>query len=108
MTKFLFGVYWETMYIYLHNVGYTFSYEFMACKPGDILFVCFKIGLAYCRHLSTVRTHLSALVNGNIIEHDFPTEAKGGLSLEVWNAFLQDSSVRPKSQQSLIKWDDIN
>lgn len=106
MTKFLFGVYWETMYIYLHNVHiFLRVYSMQTC---DILFVCFKIGLAYCRHLSTVRTHLSALVNGNIIEHDFPTEAKGGLSLEVWNAFLQDSSVRPKSQQSLIKWDDVN
>ncbi|XP_062384594.1 small G protein signaling modulator 1 [Sardina pilchardus] len=49
--------------------------------------------LAYCRHLSTVRTHLSALINPSIIEHDFPTDAKGGLSLDVWNAFLQDSSV---------------
>ncbi|XP_031414496.1 small G protein signaling modulator 1 isoform X2 [Clupea harengus] len=49
--------------------------------------------LAYCRHLSTVRTHLSALVNPSIVEHDFPIDAKGGLTLEVWNAFLQDSSV---------------
>ncbi|XP_041936959.1 small G protein signaling modulator 1 isoform X2 [Alosa sapidissima] len=49
--------------------------------------------LAYCRHLSTVRTHLSALINPSIIEHDFPTDAKGGLSLDVWKTFLQDSSV---------------
>lgn len=70
--------------------------------------VCLKKGLAYCRHLSTVRTHLSALVNPNIIEHDFPTDARGGLSLDVWNAFLQDSSVRHQSQESLLKWDDIN
>ncbi|KAL2087710.1 hypothetical protein ACEWY4_016538 [Coilia grayii] len=49
--------------------------------------------LAYCRHLSTVRTHLSALVNPTIIEHDFPADARGGLSLDVWSAFLQDSSV---------------
>ncbi|XP_063067744.1 small G protein signaling modulator 1 isoform X2 [Engraulis encrasicolus] len=49
--------------------------------------------LAYCRHLSTVRTHLSALVNPTIIEHDFPSNARGGLSLDVWSAFLQDPSV---------------
>lgn len=51
------------------------------------------LGLAYCRHLSTVRTHLSALVNPAIIEPDNPHDAKGGLSAEVWKTFLQDSSV---------------
>ncbi|XP_072514166.1 small G protein signaling modulator 1 [Salminus brasiliensis] len=49
--------------------------------------------LAYCRHLSTVRTHLSALVNPTIIEPDMPYNAKGGLSAEVWKAFLKDSSA---------------
>ncbi|XP_066506263.1 small G protein signaling modulator 1 [Hoplias malabaricus] len=48
--------------------------------------------LAYCRHLSTVRTHLSALVNPTIIEPDIPYDAKGGLSAQVWKMFLQDSS----------------
>ncbi|KAI4899320.1 hypothetical protein NFI96_012955 [Prochilodus magdalenae] len=48
--------------------------------------------LAYCRHLSTVRTHLSALVNPTIIEPDLPYDAKGGLSAEVWKTFLQDSA----------------
>ncbi|XP_073686292.1 small G protein signaling modulator 1 [Garra rufa] len=48
--------------------------------------------LAYCRHLSTVRTHLSALVNPTIVETDIPYDAKGGLSAEVWKTFLQDST----------------
>ncbi|XDV54861.1 hypothetical protein PO909_023063 [Leuciscus waleckii] len=49
--------------------------------------------LAYCRHLSTVRTHLSALVNATIVETDIPYDAKGGLSAEVWKMFLQDSTA---------------
>lgn len=55
------------------------------------------LGLAYCRHLSTVRTHLSALVNPIIIEPDIPYDAKGGLSAEVWQTFLQDCSVRTQT-----------
>ncbi|KAG9263042.1 small G protein signaling modulator 1 [Astyanax mexicanus] len=54
--------------------------------------------LAYCRHLSTVRTHLSALVNPAIIEPDVPYDAKGGLSAEVWKAFLQDSSAYEEAE----------
>ncbi|KAA0704311.1 Small G protein signaling modulator 1 RUN and TBC1 domain-containing protein 2 [Triplophysa tibetana] len=49
--------------------------------------------LAYCRHLSTVRTHLSALVNPTIVEPDIPYDARGGLSAEVWKTFLQDSTA---------------
>ncbi|XP_048037309.1 small G protein signaling modulator 1 [Megalobrama amblycephala] len=49
--------------------------------------------LAYCRHLSTVRTHLSALVNATIVEPDIPYDARGGLSAEVWKMFLQDSTA---------------
>uniref|UniRef100_A0A665U3Q8 Small G protein signaling modulator 1b n=1 Tax=Echeneis naucrates TaxID=173247 RepID=A0A665U3Q8_ECHNA len=48
--------------------------------------------LAYCRHLSTVRTHLSALVNTTIVDPDVPCDARGGLSAEVWVRFLKDSS----------------
>ncbi len=50
-------------------------------------------GLAYCRHLSTVRTHLSGLVNHTIVEPDVPRDAYGGLTTEVWQTFLQDGSV---------------
>ncbi|XP_072249285.1 small G protein signaling modulator 2 isoform X3 [Leuresthes tenuis] len=46
--------------------------------------------LAYCRHLSTVRTHLSALVNHNIVAPDRPCEASGGLSKEVWSKYQKD------------------
>ena len=51
-------------------------------------------GLAYCRHLSTVRTHLSALVNHTIVDPDVPCDAYGGLTTDVWQSFLQDCSVR--------------
>ncbi|KAJ7309053.1 hypothetical protein JRQ81_008344 [Phrynocephalus forsythii] len=46
--------------------------------------------LAYCRHLSTVRTHLSALVNHTIIPPDKPTSAEGGLTKEVWSKYQKD------------------
>ncbi|KAK7882076.1 hypothetical protein WMY93_028250 [Mugilogobius chulae] len=46
--------------------------------------------LAYCRHLSTVRTHLSALVNHSIVPPDRPCEASGGLSREVWSKYQKD------------------
>ncbi|CAJ1070580.1 small G protein signaling modulator 1 isoform X4 [Xyrichtys novacula] len=49
--------------------------------------------LAYCRHLSTVRTHLSALVNTTIVDPDVPCIARSGLSVEVWSRFLKDSSA---------------
>ncbi|XP_039526545.1 small G protein signaling modulator 2 isoform X1 [Pimephales promelas] len=46
--------------------------------------------LAYCRHLSTVRTHLSALVNHNMVPPDKPCEASGGLSKDVWSKYQKD------------------
>ena len=52
------------------------------------------VGLAYCRHLSTVRTHLSALVNHMIVSPDLPCDAGHGLTAEIWEQYLQDSTVR--------------
>lgn len=52
-----------------------------------------RAGLAYCRHLSTVRTHLSALVNHAIVAPDAPNDAHKGLNADVWQTFLQDCSV---------------
>ncbi|XP_067394123.1 small G protein signaling modulator 2 isoform X2 [Emydura macquarii macquarii] len=46
--------------------------------------------IAYCRHLSTVRTHLSALVNHSIIPPDKPSSAAGGLTKEVWSKYQKD------------------
>ncbi|KAM5274591.1 small G protein signaling modulator 2 isoform 2-T2 [Ctenodactylus gundi] len=46
--------------------------------------------LAYCRHLSTVRTHLSALVHHNIIPADRPPGASGGLTKDVWSKYQKD------------------
>uniref|UniRef100_A0A4W3I5R5 Small G protein signaling modulator 2 n=1 Tax=Callorhinchus milii TaxID=7868 RepID=A0A4W3I5R5_CALMI len=46
--------------------------------------------LAYCRHLSTVRTHLSALVNHAIVPPDKPCDASGGLTSEVWSKYQKD------------------
>ncbi|XP_030041588.1 small G protein signaling modulator 2 isoform X2 [Microcaecilia unicolor] len=46
--------------------------------------------IAYCRHLSTVRTHLSALVNHSIIPPDKPLDASGGLTKEVWSKYQKD------------------
>lgn len=57
-------------------------------------------GLAYCRHLSTVRTHLSALVNHNIVPPDRPCEASGGLSKEVWSKYQKDCKVGAAQQRT--------
>uniref|UniRef100_A0A8C8S9J1 Small G protein signaling modulator 1 n=1 Tax=Pelusios castaneus TaxID=367368 RepID=A0A8C8S9J1_9SAUR len=58
----------------------------------QILSRAFYGWLAYCRHLSTVRTHLSALVNHNIVSPDCPCNASSGLTAEIWEKYLQDST----------------
>ncbi|XP_053816795.1 small G protein signaling modulator 2 isoform X5 [Vidua chalybeata] len=49
--------------------------------------------LAHCRHLSTVRTHLSALVNHSIVPPDRPASAAAGLTKEVWSKYQKDKKV---------------
>ncbi|XP_066870369.1 small G protein signaling modulator 1 isoform X4 [Kogia breviceps] len=58
----------------------------------QILSRAFYGWLAYCRHLSTVRTHLSALVNHMIVSPDLPCDAGHGLTAEIWEQYLQDST----------------
>ncbi|PNJ22546.1 SGSM2 isoform 7, partial [Pongo abelii] len=49
--------------------------------------------LAHCRHLSTVRTHLSALVHHSIIPPDRPPGASAGLTKDVWSKYQKDKKV---------------
>ncbi|XP_066835397.1 small G protein signaling modulator 1 isoform X7 [Anser cygnoides] len=58
----------------------------------QILSRAFYGWLAYCRHLSTVRTHLSALVNHNIVSPDVPCNASSGLTVDIWQKYLEDST----------------
>lgn len=55
-------------------------------------------GLAYCRHLSTVRTHLSALVNHKIVSPDLPCDAGQGLTASIWEQYIQDSTVSHRAE----------
>uniref|UniRef100_A0A3B3Z042 Small G protein signaling modulator 1a n=1 Tax=Poecilia mexicana TaxID=48701 RepID=A0A3B3Z042_9TELE len=57
--------------------------------------------LAYCRHLSTVRTHLSALVNHAIVAPNAPCDASGGLTTDVWQTFLKDCTAY--KEQELLR-----
>ncbi|OBS71375.1 hypothetical protein A6R68_00072 [Neotoma lepida] len=54
--------------------------------------------LAYCRHLSTVRTHLSALVNHMIVSPDLPCDAGQGLTASIWEQYIRDSTTYPEQE----------
>ncbi|XP_059169262.1 small G protein signaling modulator 1-like [Physella acuta] len=49
--------------------------------------------LAHCRHLKTVRTHLSGLVYHSVVSEDSPVDAKKGLTSEMWGQLCQDGIV---------------
>ncbi|XP_018116544.1 small G protein signaling modulator 1 isoform X3 [Xenopus laevis] len=57
--------------------------------------------LAYCRHLSTVRTHLSALVNHKIVYPDIPVDTNFGLTVAIWQKYLEDS--KNYEEQELLR-----
>ncbi|XP_068623673.1 small G protein signaling modulator 2-like [Battus philenor] len=46
--------------------------------------------LAYCRHLSTVRTHLSGLVHPNIVPRE---NAESGLTEEIWLSMMDENGA---------------
>ncbi|XP_078730104.1 small G protein signaling modulator 2-like [Lampetra fluviatilis] len=57
--------------------------------------------LAYCRHLSTVRTHLSALVNTDIVPADRPCDASGGLTQQLWAAM--EAGTEEVSETEMVR-----
>ncbi|CAG2056893.1 unnamed protein product, partial [Timema podura] len=54
--------------------------------------------LAYCRHLTTVRTHLSGLVNQNMVAIDDPKDASQGLSKSVWLELNDGGKINDKEE----------
>ncbi|KAL5017363.1 hypothetical protein ScPMuIL_006952 [Solemya velum] len=52
--------------------------------------------LAHCRHLKTVRTHLSGLVHHTIVSIEIPLDASLGLTQEIW-AELNHNGIVTKS-----------
>ena len=58
-------------------------------------------GLAYCRHLSTVHTHLSALVHHSIVPPARPPGASGGHTKDVWSKYQKDAKVCALGCQAL-------
>ncbi|XP_077868297.1 small G protein signaling modulator 1 [Saccoglossus kowalevskii] len=62
---------------------------------------CSITGLAHCRHLHTVRTHLSGLVNHAIIPCEEPSDATDGLTVEKWQSMQQNGKVH--NQEELVR-----
>lgn len=54
--------------------------------------------LAYCRHLSTVQTHLSGLVNQSIVSQDDPCDASEGLTRDKWNHMNVNGVITDKAE----------
>ncbi|CAL1537719.1 unnamed protein product [Lymnaea stagnalis] len=54
--------------------------------------------LAHCRHLKTVRTHLSGLVYHAAVSEDSPLDGKVGVTAEMWSQLCQDGIVTNSSE----------
>jgi len=59
-----------------------------------LMCVIYFAGLAHCRHLKTVRTHLSGLVLHRIFPIDQPYDASKGLTKQVWDTMNKSGVVR--------------
>lgn len=62
----------------------------MRCQ---ILSRAFYGWLSHCRHLKTVRTHLSGLVNRQVISVGDPVDASRGLTADGWERFAESGKV---------------
>ncbi|ESO83806.1 hypothetical protein LOTGIDRAFT_132957 [Lottia gigantea] len=89
----------NTTCIYESN-GHLHSHIKQLCDTmrKQIISRAFYGWLAHCRHLKTVRTHLSGLVNSAVVQADKPTDATGGLTEEKWQEFNIDGVVINKSE----------
>ncbi|XP_078599805.1 small G protein signaling modulator 2-like isoform X13 [Branchiostoma floridae x Branchiostoma japonicum] len=54
--------------------------------------------LAHCRHLRTVRTHLSGLVHHKIVSQDRPMDATFGLTGDMWWSMHEDGQVNDEEE----------
>ncbi|XP_019615602.1 PREDICTED: small G protein signaling modulator 2-like isoform X1 [Branchiostoma belcheri] len=54
--------------------------------------------LAHCRHLRTVRTHLSGLVHNKIVSQDRPMDATFGLTGDMWWSMHEDGQVNDEEE----------
>lgn len=66
--------------------------------------------LAYCRHLKTVRTHLTDLVNQAIVRPDAPADATGGITAARWTQIRNSSgqiTIEPAEFYRLVYFGGI-
>lgn len=62
------------------------------------IFHLLHTGLSHCRHLKTVRTHLSGLVNTIVVSVEDPSDASSGLSVEKWAEMSKNGVVKGESE----------